>query len=95
MILYKNIVGIVNSYGVRGYYTYDAWGKLLDYDAAASACSSHDHAHGPYILLSYGLDRKRADSTIRISLCAENSREEADALIAALNEGLSTLIRAK
>lgn len=63
--------------------------------SSGSACSSHDHAHGPYVLLSYGLDRKRADSTIRISLCAENSREEADALIAALNEGLSTLIRSK
>ena len=35
--LQGDIVGIVNSYGVCGYYTYDAWGKLLDYDAVASA----------------------------------------------------------
>lgn len=60
--------------------------------SSGSACSSHGK-HGSYVLTSFGLDSHAADCSIRVSLSADNTTEDADALILALREGLSTLVR--
>ena len=60
--------------------------------SSGSACSSHSHSPSAS-LMAFGLDAKEADCSIRISLSRESTREDADALIAALSEGLSSLIR--
>ncbi len=60
--------------------------------SSGSACSSHGK-HSSYSLKAFGLDERSADSTIRISLSAENTIDEIDFLIAALNEALASLVR--
>ncbi|MBQ8208759.1 MAG: cysteine desulfurase [Clostridia bacterium] len=60
--------------------------------SSGSACSSHSSAPSG-ALLAFGLDAKDADCSLRISLCAENTGEDADALCKALSEGLDTLVR--
>lgn len=60
--------------------------------SSGSACSSHSSAPSS-ALMAFGLDAKEADCSIRISLCPENTEEDADALCSALNEGLKSLIR--
>ena len=62
------------------------------YVSSGSACSSHA-AHPSAALLGFGLPAAEADTTIRISLCAQNTNEDIDALLAALAEGVSSLIR--
>jgi cysteine desulfurase len=62
--------------------------------SSGSACSSH--SHGPSsTLLAFGLTVPQADSTIRISLSAENTEEDVQALCAALRRGVTTLVRRK
>ena len=60
--------------------------------SAGSACSSHAKAPSA-TLLGFGLTPAEADCTLRISLCAGNTDGEIDALLAALREGLDTLVR--
>ena len=60
--------------------------------SAGSACSSHN-THVSESLTGFGLDRHSAMCTIRISLCADNTREHMDALADALGEGVATLVR--
>ena len=60
--------------------------------SSGSACSSHA-AHPSAALIGFGLAPAEADTTIRISLCAENTVEDIDALIAALVAGVGTLVR--
>jgi cysteine sulfinate desulfinase/cysteine desulfurase-like protein len=43
--------------------------------------------------VSFGLTDSEADSSIRVSLCPENTKEEADIFISALNEGIKALQR--
>lgn len=60
--------------------------------SAGSACSAH--AAGPSgTLIAFGLPTAEADTTLRISLCPENTGEEIDALVAALERGVSSLVR--
>lgn len=62
--------------------------------SAGSACSSH--AAGPSeVLLAFGLSPHAADCSLRISLSGENTDEDIDALLAALEEGVRTLVRIK
>ncbi len=42
---------------------------------------------------AFGLDRDQADSTLRISLSHENTKEELDTLLDALASMLQTLVR--
>ena len=44
-------------------------------------------------LLAFGLSEKEADCTIRVSLSQDNTKEDIDALCAALKEALKTLVR--
>lgn len=62
--------------------------------SSGSACSSHDKSISP-ALRAFGLDERAADSTIRVSLCPENSPEDIDALVAALAEGIRSLVKIK
>ena len=58
--------------------------------SAGSACSAHKK--GPSrALLDFGLTVDEADSTVRISLGAENTPEELAALAAALRDAERTL----
>ena len=60
--------------------------------SSGSACSSHSSTPSSS-LVAFGLTPKEADCSLRISLCESNTREEADALISALSEGLVSLVR--
>ena len=60
--------------------------------SAGSACSSHAKAPSR-ALLAFGLEPGAADCSLRISLSAQNTAEEVEALLAALQQGLDTLVR--
>ncbi len=59
------------------------------YVSSGSACSSHD-AHISSALLAFGKTEDEADSTVRVSLSHRNTRQEADAFVAALGETVRT-----
>lgn len=60
--------------------------------SSGSACSSNTKKSSSS-LSAFGIDEKQADSTIRVSLCPQNTYEEADYFISSLNETI--LNRAK
>ncbi|MBE6595699.1 MAG: aminotransferase class V-fold PLP-dependent enzyme [Ruminococcaceae bacterium] len=62
--------------------------------SSGSACSSHAK-HPSRTLLAFGLTPEEADSTIRVSFSAANTPADVEALLAALTEGLATLVRMK
>ena len=64
------------------------------YVSSGSACSSNT-GHVSSALVAYGRSEAEADSSIRISLSHRNTREDIDALLEALGEGLSKLSRIK
>ncbi len=62
--------------------------------SAGSACSAR--GGGPsHVLLSFGLSEGQASSSLRISLSGENTEEDIKALLAALDEGVRTLVRTR
>ena len=63
--------------------------------SSGSACSSNDVAHRSSALIAFGRSEAEADSSLRISLSYRNTKEEIDALISALGEGLARLQRMK
>ena len=65
------------------------------YVSSGSACSSNDTSHRSSALIAFGRSAAEADSSLRISLSHRNTREDVDALITALSEGLSRLQRMK
>ena len=62
--------------------------------SSGSACSSHAKTPSAS-LTAFGLDPKEADSTLRISFCKDNTREEVEAFAEKLKSGISTLVRIK
>jgi cysteine desulfurase len=58
--------------------------------SAGSACSSKNADNR--VLSNFGIDNKRADSTLRISFSKYNSKEETLILAKAINEGNNSLI---
>ncbi|MBR5514854.1 MAG: cysteine desulfurase [Clostridia bacterium] len=62
------------------------------YVSSGSACSSNS-SHSNYVLPDFGISQKEADHSIRISLSFDHTKEDADILLNALNEGLNTLVR--
>ena len=62
--------------------------------SSGSACSSHSSSPSS-ALIAFGIDAKEADCSLRISLCPENTAEDANTLCKALTEGLNTLVRIK
>ena len=59
-----------------------------------SACSSHDK-HLSRALLSFGLSPDKVECSLRISLSHENTKEEIDLFVVALEQALKTLVRVK
>lgn len=64
------------------------------YVSSGSACSSNT-GHISGTLISFGLDERAADSTVRVSICPENTVEEADIFLAKLLEGAKKLVTMK
>ena len=64
------------------------------YVSSGSACSSNS-AHISSALTAYGRSAAEADCSIRISFSRRNTKEEADALLCALESGLAKLARTK
>lgn len=62
--------------------------------SSGSACSSHG-GHISGTLIAYGLSPLEADSTLRVSFCAENTFAEIDALAEAVKEGIQKLVKIK
>ncbi len=60
--------------------------------SAGSACSSHAKAPSG-TLIAFGLSPEAADCSLRISLSAENTKEQIDALVGALAGGVRELVR--
>ena len=60
------------------------------YVSAGSACSKGRASH---VLTSLGLEPHIADSTIRVSFCEDNTKDDIDALTDALKEALTRLVR--
>ncbi|MGN1094893.1 MAG: cysteine desulfurase family protein, partial [Eubacteriales bacterium] len=62
------------------------------YVSSGSACSSNT-GHRSYVLLSYGMSEREADSTIRVSLGTQNTEEDIYNLAEGLAAGISSLSR--
>lgn len=62
------------------------------YVSSGSACSKGKKSS---VLSEFHIPDKRADSTLRISLCPENTKEEIDELILALKQAQTTLLGSK
>ena len=62
--------------------------------SSGSACSSHAKNPSP-TLLAFGLTPEEADCSLRVSFCPQNTEQDVDALLEALDEGLQKLIRIK
>lgn len=60
------------------------------YVSSGSACAKGAASH---VLAAMKLPRKTLDSALRISFCAQNTKEEIDMLTAALREGMQTIIK--
>lgn len=63
------------------------------YVSSGSACSSNSQKKASRALLGFGLESGVIDSTVRISLCPQNTKEEADILVEALKEATLKLVR--
>lgn len=62
------------------------------YVSSGSACAKGKPSH---VLSAVGLDRETADSALRVSFCESNTKDDIDALISALKEGINTLAKRK
>ena len=60
--------------------------------SSGSACSSH-HPGVSSAALAFGLSKKEADCTVRISIFRENTKEEAASLLQSMAEGVNNLIK--
>lgn len=62
------------------------------YVSSGSACSKGKPS---YVLTSMGLDKKIADSAIRVSFSQSNSKTDIDIFVQAVNDGIKSLVRIK
>jgi len=82
---------------VRGYRSETLLHSLSAYGvyvSSGSACASNT-GHSSYVLRSFGLSDAETDSTLRISLGVQNTKEDIDALLCALKESVAKLARIK
>ena len=63
------------------------------YVSSGSACSSNGAHKASPSLIAFGLSEDEADSSVRVSLCPQNTREEADKLTEAIKEACSRLAK--
>ena len=64
------------------------------YVSSGSACSSHSHTPSSS-LIAFGLDAHSADCSLRVSLSEYNTKEDIDALVTHLADGIAALVRIK
>lgn len=62
------------------------------YISSGSACSKGKHS---YVLSALGIDKKRADSAIRISFGLDTTKEMLDIFVEKLQEGIATLAKTR
>lgn len=62
------------------------------YVSSGSACSKGKPS---YVLTAMGLDKKLADSAIRVSFSNSNTKADIDSFVEAVNDGISSLVRIK
>lgn len=60
--------------------------------SSGSACSSHSRSVSR-ALTAFGLDAREADMSLRISISAYNTEEEAETLVSALKDGTERLVK--
>lgn len=91
----KNAPHIVSitAFGIRSETMLHYLSREGIYVSSGSACASNAPKKASGALLGFGLSEGEADSTIRISLSSENTREEADALFVSLEKATKTLVR--
>lgn len=63
------------------------------YISSGSACASNSAHKASRALVAFGLSEEEADTSVRISLCPDNTKEDADALALALDEAVKRLVR--
>lgn len=63
--------------------------------SSGSACSSNHAKKASHVLTAFGLSEEQADSSLRVSLSEDNTKEDIDALVDALKLGIDTLARSK
>lgn len=80
-------------FGIRSETLLHYLSKEEIYVSSGSACASNAPKKSSAALIGFGLDESEADSTVRISLCAQNTREEADKLFLALLNATKALVR--
>ena len=64
------------------------------YVSSGSACSSHSY-HPSSSLIAFGVSAADADCSVRVSFGAFNEREDVDALVEALGEGIEKLVKVR
>ncbi len=65
------------------------------YVSSGSACSSNHAKTASHVLLGFGLDTQKAESSIRVSLSENNTKEELDIFVSALKKGIDELVHSK
>ncbi|MBO5356865.1 MAG: cysteine desulfurase [Clostridia bacterium] len=75
--------------GIRSEITLHDLSSKGIYVSSGSACSSNTPKKSTNPLTAFGLDTKMADSAIRVSLCPDNTIEEADYFIEALKDTIA------
>ncbi|MBQ0010543.1 MAG: aminotransferase class V-fold PLP-dependent enzyme [Ruminococcus sp.] len=79
-------------FGIRSETVLHALSASGVYVSAGSACSSNTH-HASAALASFGLSDADAECTVRVSFGIQNTKEDIDALIAGLADGISHLAK--
>ncbi len=65
------------------------------YVSSGSACSSNHAKTASHVLLGFGLDTHLAESSIRVSLSENNTRNELDKFVYHLKKGIDELVHSK
>ncbi len=91
----KNAPHIINItvFGIRSETLLHFLSSKGIYVSSGSACSSNSQKKVSTALVGFGLDKNDIDSSIRISLCKDNTQAEADIFFSALEEATKKLAR--
>ncbi len=83
----------ITAFGIRSETMLHYLSREGIYISSGSACASNAPKKASAALIGFGLSENEADSTVRISLSGENTKEEADKLFASLENAIKTLVR--
>lgn len=92
---HNSVCHIINLavFGIRSETMLHFLSSLGIYVSSGSACSSNEAHKASPPLVAFGLSEDEADSSIRVSLCPQNTKDEADELIDGIGQALSRLAR--